>query len=209
MQTPLKFRKIERHVYKETTYAHVKHPVTGKYMPLHRYVMECILGRPLERCEIVHHVDRNGLNNYKDNLALCTHAEHRNLHKVERIIRNHGDPEKHVICTTCHRVKAKSDMISRIGSICKDCRKKMYSIDKAKPKCKKYLKHYAKIRERMESDEYKRYQREYHLKYKETEKFKAAQVRYQAAAKERYKARYKKLKELHGLVKNDYTVKSK
>ena len=38
---------------------------------LHRYLMEKHLGRKLERGEVIHHVDKNPLNNEISNLALC------------------------------------------------------------------------------------------------------------------------------------------
>lgn len=47
------------------------------YMQEHRLVMELKLGRLLEPQEVVHHLDRNRLNNDPENLVLCaTHKEH-------------------------------------------------------------------------------------------------------------------------------------
>lgn len=42
----------------------------------HRLVMEKVLGRPLLKTEVVHHIDGNGLNNDPTNLELMTQAEH-------------------------------------------------------------------------------------------------------------------------------------
>ncbi len=47
----------------------------------HRSVMEEVIGRPLQRGEIVHHVNCDKLNNSPDNLYLCKSLkEHRQLH---------------------------------------------------------------------------------------------------------------------------------
>ena len=40
----------------------------GREKALHRYVMECKLGRKLKSNEIVHHIDEDKLNNEPDNL---------------------------------------------------------------------------------------------------------------------------------------------
>lgn len=49
----------------------------------HRVVMESIIGRRLERLEIVHHIDGNKHNNYPDNLQLMSQSEHMKLHHLE------------------------------------------------------------------------------------------------------------------------------
>lgn len=49
----------------------------------HRKVMEKHIGRPLEKKEIVHHIDGDRLNNDIDNLCLMTMSEHAALHKAE------------------------------------------------------------------------------------------------------------------------------
>lgn len=48
----------------------------------HRVVMERVLGRPLEKGEIVHHKDGNKKNNNPDNLEVMTQSEHARLHCV-------------------------------------------------------------------------------------------------------------------------------
>lgn len=42
----------------------------------HRFIMEGILGRPLEANEDVHHIDGNNSNNTPSNLKLILHGEH-------------------------------------------------------------------------------------------------------------------------------------
>lgn len=53
----------------------------GSGMKEHRYIMEQILGRKLDRDEIVHHKDGNRANNNIDNLVLMTRGEHSKLHR--------------------------------------------------------------------------------------------------------------------------------
>ncbi len=47
--------------------------------------MEGILGRPLKRTEIVHHIDGNKSNNERANLELTSHEEHNLGHLGKRI----------------------------------------------------------------------------------------------------------------------------
>lgn len=59
------------------------HPNSGKqgYIAEHRLIMEKHIGRMLEKTEIVHHIDKNPINNELDNLVLCSgRKEHSKLH---------------------------------------------------------------------------------------------------------------------------------
>jgi hypothetical protein len=49
----------------------------------HRVVAERMLGRPLQRGEIVHHIDGNRRNNNPANLQVMTQSEHMRLHHAE------------------------------------------------------------------------------------------------------------------------------
>ena len=49
----------------------------------HRVVAEQMLGRPLQRGEIVHHIDGNRRNNDPSNLQVMTQADHLRLHYAE------------------------------------------------------------------------------------------------------------------------------
>lgn len=58
------------------------HPNASKkgYIREHRFVMEQKIGRTLLANEVVHHLDRNTLNNDVHNLELLTAKEHSRLH---------------------------------------------------------------------------------------------------------------------------------
>lgn len=50
----------------------------------HRVVAEKMLGRPLIRGEIVHHIDGDRRNNEPSNLEVMTQSEHARIHMLER-----------------------------------------------------------------------------------------------------------------------------
>lgn len=50
---------------------------------IHRWVMENILNRPLEKDEVVHHIDGNKLNNSPENLEVKKDREHRRLEIIK------------------------------------------------------------------------------------------------------------------------------
>ncbi len=53
------------------------------YVRKHVLEMELHIGRRLNKDEVVHHIDRNRLNNSIENLQLMTHGEHTALHNKE------------------------------------------------------------------------------------------------------------------------------
>ncbi|KKM98901.1 hypothetical protein LCGC14_1153280 [marine sediment metagenome] len=57
----------------------------GKEMLEHRVVMELYIKRPLKRSEIVHHIDKNPLNNKIENLELTTKGAHSIHHNTGKI----------------------------------------------------------------------------------------------------------------------------
>lgn len=54
----------------------------GRHM--HRVVVEQVLGRKLEKGEIVHHIDGDKWNNKPENLQVMTQSEHIKLHIHEK-----------------------------------------------------------------------------------------------------------------------------
>lgn len=57
------------------------------HKPVHRYVAEKKLGRRLKPGEVVHHRDRNKLNNDPNNLKVCnSQLEHKIIHKFDEVM---------------------------------------------------------------------------------------------------------------------------
>ena len=54
-----------------------------KEIPEHRFVMEEYIGRNLTDNEVVHHINKNKLDNRLQNLKLLTRSEHMNLHRED------------------------------------------------------------------------------------------------------------------------------
>jgi hypothetical protein len=61
------------------------------YVKEHRLVVEASLGRHLTDSEVVHHKDRDRLNNSLNNLEVMTQSEHARLHAVERWTKHRED----------------------------------------------------------------------------------------------------------------------
>lgn len=100
---------------------------TGKER-IHRIVAENALGKPLPATAVVHHHDRNPLNNANSNLVICENqAYHRMLHARMRVFYAGGDPNTEGFCSSCRSVKPVSDFhkstanSSGIQYTCKRC----------------------------------------------------------------------------------------
>lgn len=58
--------------------------LNGEAVLEHRLVMEKHIGRKLSSKDVVHHINRDKLDNHIENLFLTNHVEHRKIHKLER-----------------------------------------------------------------------------------------------------------------------------
>ena len=58
--------------------------VNGVKHDYHRLLMEQLLGRKLERDEVVHHINGNSLDNDINNLCVMSSSEHSRLHATGR-----------------------------------------------------------------------------------------------------------------------------
>lgn len=75
---------ITKQGYKYVRQVGHPHATQDGYVLEHRLVMECLIGRFLERHEIVHHKDGNRLNNDPGNLELMTQKEHPPAHALTK-----------------------------------------------------------------------------------------------------------------------------
>ena len=57
----------------------------GRITNYARLLMEEHLGRPLDRSEVVHHIDKDPLNNEISNLKVMTRGEHNILHNTGKV----------------------------------------------------------------------------------------------------------------------------
>ena len=68
--------------YSKTSYATIW--LNSKNNYLHRLIMSRVLNKPLTRNEKVDHINGNGLDNRRENLRVCTHAQ--NMRNQDRTI---------------------------------------------------------------------------------------------------------------------------
>ncbi|MFA5381901.1 MAG: HNH endonuclease signature motif containing protein [Candidatus Micrarchaeia archaeon] len=67
--------------------------INGKEVLEHQYIMEQHIGRPLKFDEIVHHINKNRLDNRIENLQLMTRSQHTTFHNTGKIRKG----QKHTI----------------------------------------------------------------------------------------------------------------
>ncbi len=65
------------------SFGYIRIKVNGVHVLEHRYIMEQLLGRKLERNEIIHHIDGDVTNNNPDNLMVEGSSEHKRYHALE------------------------------------------------------------------------------------------------------------------------------
>lgn len=76
----------------------------------HVLVAEQILGRPLQKGEVVHHLNHDPSDNRPDNLRVCKdQAEHLALHAQERLVQHGGRPMLEKRCHRCQQIKPLSE----------------------------------------------------------------------------------------------------
>ncbi len=98
------------------------------YVAEHRLVAESALGKHLEKCHPVHHVDEDRSNNANGNLVICQDtAYHLLLHARKRVVDAGGNPNLEKVCGSCKAVRPRPEFHRSIKSQdglvnrCKDC----------------------------------------------------------------------------------------
>lgn len=92
-------RKIDKDGYSQVR-------VGTHYVREHRMICGRILGKPLGKKIVIHHVDNGDrANNIGANLVICeNHAYHMLLHWRTKIRAMGGDPNKDHYCSICHQI---------------------------------------------------------------------------------------------------------
>ena len=81
--------------------------INGKYILEHRWIMEQVLGRKLRKGEVVHHKNKNGLDNRIENLVVMSKKDHdllgQNGRRRKDLICGHKDRKHHAYgrCKSC------------------------------------------------------------------------------------------------------------
>jgi len=89
----------------------------------HRQIVEKVLGKPLPKGSVIHHIDENRMNNANNNLVLCpSYGYHRQIHMRMDALRatGHADWRK---CPYCHQYDSPENMVhEKVRSVHRLCR---------------------------------------------------------------------------------------
>lgn len=86
------------------------HADAGGYVPEHRLVMEGEIGRYLLPTELVHHKNKDKLDNRPENLEIVTKSQHGKIHAIDKPMfqpRLTGWSMKHDACVSCGTIERK------------------------------------------------------------------------------------------------------
>jgi len=91
----------------------------GRYIYEYRLVAEQLIGRPLRRDEVVHHINGIHTDNRPDNLMVMTPSEHKKLHQKQDNAYRETLTQR--LCSDCFQWKDISDMCANHRFRCKAC----------------------------------------------------------------------------------------
>ena len=98
-----RIRNAKKARHHQTKVAGHPHADADGYVMTHRLIAETVLGRYLEKRNVVHHHDRNGSNNAHTNLVICENQQyHALLHQRMRAYEACGDPKAR-LCWLCRQ----------------------------------------------------------------------------------------------------------
>lgn len=102
---PLGTKRINSRGYVEIKVTHGNGNKVQNYKAEHRIIIEELIGRPLSKNELVHHVDGNKEHNNLKNLLLMTKSQHNKLNHFLGLLTSMPDEEdrRKIIETVKHR----------------------------------------------------------------------------------------------------------
>ena len=124
---------------------------------IHRQVAEEIIGRKLEKDEVVHHLDGNKLNNNRRNIVVLLRADHARLHIFPELKLEKQDDGTHKVLPmvkVCEICSDEFKTFSKKLSICEKCYS-LYRIDDFDETCDNKIKYICKKkRNRVKEDRF-------------------------------------------------------
>ncbi len=129
---------------------------------IHRLILAAWGGLDLnDKQMIVHHIDRNKVNNHIKNLQIMTKSKHSTSHNHVRAKGYSINTKTHKICTKCEKLKLRSEFVAHsrkldgLSDHCKSCQKE-YSQAYYQQNCDR-VKEYVKIYRQQNRDRVKEY----------------------------------------------------